>query len=134
MKIKRKTKPSFLESSAASDVAFLLIIYFMVIAGFNTNKGFIISLPAKDSAKLIFKDDLLRFEMDEKGQIFHKGEILAFPAAQSLITGAQISNPNIAVILSVDGQAYWQNVVYFVELAQDLNIDSFSFTMKKGGM
>jgi biopolymer transport protein ExbD len=134
MKIKRKKKPSFMESSAASDVAFLLIIYFMVIAGFNINKGFLINLPAKDSAKLIFKDDLLRFEMNERGQVLYEGEIQTISAAQGLIRNAQINNPNIAVTLSVDGQAYWQNVVSFVELAQDLNIDSFSFTMKKDGL
>jgi biopolymer transport protein ExbD len=134
MKINRKKKPSFMESSAASDVAFLLIIYFMVIAGFNVNKGFLINLPAKDSAKLIFKDDLMRFEMNERGQILYEGKILTISTVQELIRNAQLSNPNIAVTLSVDGQAYWQNVVSFVELAQDLNIDSFSFTMKKDGL
>ena len=134
MKIKRKKKSSILESSAASDVAFLLIIYFMVIAGFNVNKGFLINLPAKDSARLIFKDDLLRFEMDERGQILYEGEILSFASTEKLIQTAQRNNPNIAVTILIDGQAAWQNVVSFVELAQDLNIDSFSFTMKKDNL
>jgi len=39
MKIKRQ-KNVFQDSSASSDIAFLLIIYFIVIAGFNVNKGF----------------------------------------------------------------------------------------------
>jgi biopolymer transport protein ExbD len=125
MKIKRLKKHSFLESSAASDLAFLLIIYFIVIAGFNINKGFLMNLPAKDSSRMILKDDLLRFEMDSQGRIVYEEEVINIPRAQSLIYSAQRTNPDIAVIITIDGQAHWQNVVSFVELAQDMQIDSF---------
>jgi biopolymer transport protein ExbD len=54
--------------------------------------------------------------------------------AESVIRNARNANPNIAVIITIDGQAGWQQVVSFVELAQDLKIDSFSFAMKKGGI
>jgi biopolymer transport protein ExbD len=131
MNISRRKKTGFLESSAASDLAFLLIIYFLVIAGFNVNKGFIINLPAKDSTRLILKEELMRFEMDSKGDILQDGEILTVPKAKTLIKNAQRENPNIAVIITIDSKARWQNVVSFVELAQDLQIDSFSFSMKK---
>jgi len=131
MKIIRKKKLGFLETCAASDLAFLLIIYFLVIAGFNINKGYIMNLPAKDSARLILSEDLLRFEMNEYGEIIHSQEIIDIRSARSLISASQTNNPNIAVILTIDKKARWQNVVSFVELAQDLQIDSFSFTMKK---
>ena len=131
MKINRKKKKTFLESSSASDVAFLLIIYFMVIAGFNVNMGFLMNLPAKDSTRLILSEDLLRFEMNEEGKVFYKDEILSFSDSQNLIQSAQKENPNIAVVLTIDSQAEWQNVVTFVELAQDAKIDAFSFNMKK---
>jgi len=131
MKITRRKKNEFLESSAASDLAFLLIIYFLVIAGFNINKGFIITLPAKDSTRMILKEELLRFEMDSNGEISHNEEILNIPKAKTIIQTAQKENPNIAVIITIDSKAKWQNVVSFVELAQDLQIDSFSFSMKK---
>jgi biopolymer transport protein ExbD len=131
MKITRRKKNEFLESSAASDLAFLLIIYFLVIAGFNINKGFIITLPAKDSTRMILKEELLRFEMDSNGEVSHNEEILSIPKAKTIIQTAQKENPNIAVIITIDSKAKWQNVVSFVELAQDLQIDSFSFSMKK---
>jgi biopolymer transport protein ExbD len=131
MKIKRKKKTGFLETCAASDLAFLLIIYFLVIAGFNINKGFLMNLPAKDSTRLILREDLLRFEMNEMGEILHSQEILDIPRARTMIHAAQRDNPDIAVIITIDSQARWQNVVSFVELAQDLRIDAFSFSMKK---
>jgi len=129
MKIKRRKKLGFLESCAASDLAFLLIIYFLVIAGFNVNKGFLMNLPAKDSTRLILREELLRFEMNEESNIMHENEIIDIPRARTVISEAYKENPNIAVILMIDAAAIWQNVVYFVELAQDLGIEAFSFSM-----
>ncbi|MDR0316619.1 MAG: biopolymer transporter ExbD [Treponema sp.] len=131
MKLKHKEKPGFLESSASSDMAFLLIIYFLVIAGFNVNTGFLMNLPGKDSARLILKDDLIRFEIDGEGNIRHEAETISIGAAEKLISSARGANPNLAVMLSIDPQTQWQPIVSFVELVQDLKIDSFSFSMKK---
>ena len=131
MKLERKKKLGFTDSSASSDVAFLLIIYFIVIAAFNINLGFLINLPAKDSTRMILRDDLIRFEMDQNGSIVYKDEIISISEAEKLISAAQAENPDIAVILTIDPNALWQRVVSFVELAQDLNIDSFSFSMKR---
>ena len=131
MKLQRKQKASFQDSSASSDLAFLLIIYFIVIAGFNINTGFLMNLPAKDSTRLIHRDDLIRFELDKDGFIIYNDGLIGIPEARTLITSAIAANPNIALLLTIDPLASWQRVVTFVELAQDLNVDSFSFSMKK---
>jgi len=131
MKLKRRPKIGFSDSSASSDIAFLLIIYFIVIAGFNVNKGFLINLPAKDSKRLILKDDLLRFEMDDDGNLIFEDKIVNIDRAKTIVRDAQAQNPNVALIITIGAKAHWQNVVEFVELAQDMKIDSFSFSMKK---
>ncbi|MDR3114715.1 MAG: biopolymer transporter ExbD [Treponema sp.] len=127
----RKRKRSrFEDAGASSDIAFLLIIYFIVIAGFNINKGFIMHLPAKDSTRLILKEDLLRFELDEGGTLLYQGAAMEFAAAKQEIQAAVMANPNLAVVLSIAPQAPWQQVVSFVELAQTLEVEAFSFSMK----
>jgi biopolymer transport protein ExbD len=131
MKLKRKKKLGFQETAAASDLAFLLIIYFIVIAGFNINKGYLLNLPAKDSTRMILRDDLMRFQMDEMGNIVYDGQTVSVRGARQLVAAAQSNNPNIALIITIDPQAQWQQVVSFIELAQQQKIDSFSFTMKK---
>jgi len=133
MKIKRRRHPAFGESSATSDVAFLLIIYFMVIAGFNVNKGFLMTLPAKNSTRLVLKDDILRFNMDGTGSLSRDGNPYTIIEAESLISEAVSGHPNLAVVLTVNPKAPWQKVVDFVELSQKLKIDAFSFTMEKTG-
>ena len=81
MKLYRRKKQTFLDSAASSDLAFLLIIYFIVIAGFNINTGFLMNLPAKDSTRVIQREDLLRFELDADGHVIYKDEQLGFAEA-----------------------------------------------------
>jgi biopolymer transport protein ExbD len=131
MNLARRKRKGFDDSSASSDIAFLLIIYFIVIAGFNINKGFLMNLPAKDSTRLILKEGLLRFELDDSGYILYQGEVLSSAEAGGIIRSAVDANPNLAVLLTVSPGAPWQQVVSFVELAQKLSVDSFSFTMKE---
>jgi biopolymer transport protein ExbD len=131
MKLRRKKRPGMLESSAASDLAFLLIIYFIVIAGFNINKGFLVNLPAKDSKRMILKEDLLRFNIDAEGYLLFEDELVGIEEAGNLIRSARAANPDIAVMLTIDPLAEWQRVVSFVELAQQQRIEAFSFSMKK---
>jgi hypothetical protein len=51
--------------------------------------------------------------------------------AESEISSAVRAKPNLAVILTVSPNAPWQRVVSFVELAQRLAVENFSFTMEK---
>ena len=129
MRIKRKGRESIENSAALSDMAFLLIIYFIVIAGFNVNMGFLLNLPKKDSVLTVPRDELLRFSLDESGSLYFMGTPLSYNEAKDKISTAITVRPNTAVILSIDEKAPWQNVVSFVELAQENKVDSFSFSL-----
>ena len=131
MKINRRKRDATAESSASSDIAFLLIIYFLVIAGFNINQGFLMNLPAKDSTRLVLRDDLMRFEMDGNGELIYHGAAMSISEAEREIRAAVAGHPNLAVVLLIDPEAPWQQVVFFVELAQKLQVDSFSFNMRE---
>jgi biopolymer transport protein ExbD len=129
---RRRRQPAN-DSSASSDIAFLLIIYFIVIAGFNINRGFLMNLPAKDSTRFVRSEDLLRFDMESSGALIFRGERRDLDHAEGIIRAAAAANPNIALLLRIDPAAPWQQVVSFVELAKNLRIDSFSFSMIKDG-
>ncbi|GHT48458.1 hypothetical protein FACS1894102_1550 [Spirochaetia bacterium] len=130
MKIKKRRRLGFGENSALSDLAFLLIIYFIVIAGFDVNKGLLMNLPSRDTTRLVERDQLLRFYMDDAGVIFLNDVKKDGRALESEITNALKRNKETAVILDVSPVAPWQNVVTFVETAKKLNVETFSFKMK----
>jgi biopolymer transport protein ExbD len=129
MKLQRPRRAA-IESSALSDMAFLLIIYFIVIAGFNINRGFLLNLPQKDSVRMVRKDELLRFRLDGEGTLFFEDSAIDRDRAEARIRTAVAANPNLAVMLGVAAETPWQNVVSFVDLAQKLAVDSFSFSLE----
>jgi biopolymer transport protein ExbD len=133
MKLALRRRRSYDDTAALSDLAFLLIIYFIVIAGFNINKGFLMNLPAKDSTRFVMKDELLRFELDSSGSLVHQGQAVDMAFAESEIKTLAAVHPNLAIVLTVHPQAPWQRVGSFVELAQKLEIESFSFAMGSEG-
>jgi biopolymer transport protein ExbD len=69
--------------------------------------------------------------MDGNGDVLFNNTIQDISRVKRELALAVSTNPNLAVILTIDPRSPWQNVVSFVELAQDLKIDSFSFVMKK---
>jgi biopolymer transport protein ExbD len=129
VKLTRRKRKPFDDFGASSDIAFLLIIYFMVIAGFNINMGFLMNLPAKDSVRFIPRGDLLRFELDRTGTLLYRGTVLDQAAAEGTIKSAGALRPNLAILLDIAPEAPWQRVVSFVELAQKLKVENFSFVM-----
>ena len=131
MKIKLRKKGRFRETAASSDLAFILIIYFLVIAGFNVNLGFLMNLPERASTRIVQRDELMRFELDHRGAIFYQGMELSIDEAERRISSSLAERPNLALVLSIDGDAPWQEVVSFVELAQKLQVESFSFNIRR---
>jgi len=131
MRIRRRKKAGFVELVVASDLAFLLIVYFIVIAGFNINTGFIVNLPARNSVRQVLPEELLRFELDAEGRLLHRGRDIDLAEAGELIGGAREGNADIAVLLTVNPLTGWQEVVSFVELAQNMRIQAFSFVIDK---
>ncbi|MDR1430338.1 MAG: biopolymer transporter ExbD [Spirochaetaceae bacterium] len=125
MKIRRPKRSGAGESAAFSDLAFLLIIYFLVIAGFTVNKGFLLGLQAKDQALPVRQDDMLRFRLDREGRLFLDGDVMDFREAGSII--ARAASPGFVLVLEADPLVPWQEVVSFVELARNLEVETFSF-------
>ena len=56
-------------SGSLNDLSFLLIIFFIVIAGFNVNKGFLLNLPSKDKPIVVNTQDILKCSISGEGRL-----------------------------------------------------------------
>jgi biopolymer transport protein ExbD len=120
------------ESGALNDLAFLLIIYFIVIAGFNVNLGFLLNLPGKDSVRVVQTQDLAKFRLDAAGSLSVDGAAADFAAAEAGLRRRIAERPNLTMILYIDPACPWQYVVEAVAMAQRSRVENFSFK-KDGG-
>jgi biopolymer transport protein ExbD len=134
MKIQRekKSKFDFSESGALSDLAFLLIVFFIVIAVFNINQGFVISLPRKDSTRFVNTEDLVQINVQKDGTLLANGEEVDRDSLKVLIRNQLAAHPNTTVLVKIHPDALYQEVVKVVDIIRRLNVENFSFSQMEG--
>ena len=118
---------------ALNDLAFLLIIYFLVIAGFSVNTGFLVGLPSKDKPRIVHTDDLLRLSLAAGGGLSFEGRPMSPEMLDALLSDARETHPNLTVALTVHPDAAYQRFIDVVKAVRLAGVDNFSFVMGAGG-
>ena len=126
---RRNTEDSS-SSGALNDLSFLLIIFFIVIAGFNVNKGFLLNLPSKDKPIVVNTNDILKCELNERGEIFLGGQKIQMDALSKKISAKLKSQPNMTFLLTINPETRYQKVIDVVSAIRKLKVENFSFRMK----
>ncbi len=119
------------DSGALSDLAFLLIIFFIVIAVFNVNKGFMLGIPKKNSTKIVNIDDIVKVRLASSGELSVQGETISKLELEEEITILLDSRPNLTFVLKIEPEVHYQDVVGIIEIVRKLEVDNFSFSMVK---
>jgi biopolymer transport protein ExbD len=134
MYLKRKSKKhlDIANSGALSDLAFLLIIFFIVVAVFNINKGFLLLLPAKNSTKIVNVNDIIKVNLREDGTLSYDDRTIGLPQLEAKIKKTLSLYPNMTFLLSIHPEAAYQNVVTIVDMVRKLEVENFSFAMIGG--
>ena len=131
MKIKRKKKKiiNIADSGALSDLAFLLIIFFIVIAVFSVNKGFILGLPQKGSTKIVNVEDIIKITLTEENNLIFENKNIELNEVEEIVKDRLKERPNMTFLLKISPEAGYQDVVTVVDTVLRLNVDNFSFSM-----
>ena len=134
MKIKTRKKRNIViaESGALSDIAFLLIIFFIVIAVFNINSGFILGLSKKNSIRIVNTQDIIKIDLQANGTILINKNPVTIPVMEENISANLQHHPNMTVLLKVHPEVLYQSVVSIIEIVRKLEVDNFSFAMTEG--
>lgn len=129
--IKSKRRP-FEDTSSGSlqDLSFLLIVFFIVIAGFNVNKGFVLNLPSKEKPKVVQQNDLIKARLNADGTLILSGKNASLEELCTALQEKQKEWPNMTFLLSIDPETPYQNVVDVIYEIRNLNIENFCFKME----
>ena len=117
-------------SGALNDLSFLLIIFFIVIAGFNVNKGFLLNLPSKEKPIVVNTNEILKCELDQNGALFIDGQEIKLEALSKKISEKLRTHPNMTFLLTINPETHYQNVIDVVAAIRKLKVENFSFRMK----
>ncbi len=117
------------DSGALNDLSFLLIIFFIAIAGFNVNKGFLMDLPARDKPRIVQSDDLIKCSLDTAGDISLDGKTVTLAEITTAIQNKKAKHPNMTFLLIIDPETRYQYVVSIIHEVRRLEVENFSFKM-----
>ncbi|WP_407396530.1 ExbD/TolR family protein [Treponema sp.] len=117
-------------SGSLNDLSFLLIVFFIVIAGFNVNKGFLLNLPEKEKPRVVNSQDLMTCVLLSDGSISVKNEVMDPSALEEKIFAMKQSFPNMTFLLLVSPQCPYQRVIDVIHSVRLCGVENFSFRME----
>jgi biopolymer transport protein ExbD len=120
VKIRRQSVPSEIPTASMADVAFLLIIFFLVASFYSVTRGIQFSLPKKDEQALTAEPEAaVLIEIARDGALTVDGRPMALAQLQGYLRPKLERNPTKSVILQTSLEApYYAMTDAFDELRQ----------------
>jgi len=131
MKLKRpKGKNFYIPLNSMSDVAFLLLIFIMLVALINYRKEVKIEYPDAKTALRTSEEKNLEVWVDKDGGIYLDGEDADLLALERIIANLYRSAPDTRVHIIADRNTPYEKINAVLEVLQILQYRVVSFVVK----
>jgi len=111
MKLKRKFEEAEIPTSSMADIAFLLIIFFMVTAVFSATKGLEFSLPKDDQNQPPEEEEATFVKVESDGSVMVDCKPMELDSVLDYLEPRLTRNPEKPVILYTDAYAPYQAMI-----------------------
>jgi biopolymer transport protein ExbD len=131
MRLKRKKSgPFFIPLFSTSDVAFLLLIFIMLLSLINFRKEVKIEYPEAKTALGISAEKNLEVWVDRDGGLYLDGDAADRPALERKITELYLGAPDTRVHIIADRNTPYARINSVLEVLQILQYRVVSFVVK----
>lgn len=128
-KFHRKAKVGqSIPTSSMADIAFLLLVFFMVTTIFKLEDGLPVQLPKAEAGVKIPRERVAHIWIDRSGDISINDKLLAVPQVQSVIYSKLVANPALIVAFNVDKGSRFEIVGKVMDQLKKANATRVSFT------
>lgn len=112
MKLKQQRPDEEIPTSSMADIAFLLIVYFMVTTTFAATRGLDFSLPKEDDQPpIVEKEDSVLIEIRVNGQVIVDQDPMELDEILEYLAPKLERNPKKPVIIKPDSDAPYGGMV-----------------------
>ncbi len=119
LNLKKRTVDSEIPSSSMADIAFLLIVFFMVTTVFSATRGLEFQVPRDDKAETIEPEEAVLIYIGADTKLTVDGDPMELDGVLAYLAPKLARNPNKPVILQTDPKApYYAMVNVMDELQQ----------------
>ena len=120
-----------INSSSTADIAFLLIIFFMVTTVFGTTRGLEMTLPKKQKAEEVKTTEAVLIEIDEYCSISIDGMPYSVEDIQPYLEPKLARNPNKFVLVKSNLSARYQGMVSVIDELRQAGVKNISIPTQK---
>ena len=130
MKLRRKRKGFFIPLNSMSDVAFLLLIFIMIVALINYRKEVKIDYPEARTALRTSAEKNLEIWIDREGGIYLDGDAADYPVLENKIMDLYINAPDTRVHIIADRNTPYEKINSVLEVLQIIQYRVVSFVVR----
>jgi len=112
-----------------SDIAFLLLIFIMLISLINYREEVPIAYPEAENPEVTEADKNVEIWVTRQGELFYDGEAVSLEQVEAVIADAVAENPSARIHILADRNTPYKHVNAVVEVLQLLQHRVVSFVV-----
>ena len=114
---RRKRFSASIPTSSMADIAFLLIVFFLLTTSMTRDKGLGVTVPPPGVTTRVPSRNITRIWINASGEIMHDQEIVTLQQLGSRIASMTEQNPHLIVSIKPDPRSRY---VYFVDVVDEV--------------
>ncbi|MCX6844642.1 MAG: biopolymer transporter ExbD [candidate division WOR-3 bacterium] len=134
--LRRKSGETDIPTASQGDIAFLLIIFFMVGTTFRGSQGLKVVLPnAITTERILKKKNTENLWIDKTGRVSIGDNLMTIPSVTPTMNEKVVENPDLVVVLQADKDVpygYVTDVLEALKAARALKV-TFATNYRMGG-
>ncbi|MCH8288531.1 MAG: biopolymer transporter ExbD [Candidatus Marinimicrobia bacterium] len=123
---KRKKRPAEIPTSSMADIAFLLLIFFLVTTTIDMDKGLTLVLPAPGEEKEIPKENISNLLINAAGNIMLDEEFIPLTQIARTVRIKILNNKNLIISVKTDRETDYQVFVSVLDQLKMANATRIS--------
>jgi biopolymer transport protein ExbD len=123
---KRASITASIPTASMADIAFLLIIFFLVTTSLSQDKGLGLTLPPSGSTTLVPSGNITAVQIDGKGEIAQDGRTVTARELAERIAAMTARNPDLIVTVKTAPEARYEVFVRVIDTVKKAGNDKIS--------
>ena len=117
--IKHNRVKASIPTASMADIAFLLIVFFLLTTSMSQDKGLGITLPPADSATQVPRRNISNVWINSIGEIAHDEDLVTLEQLRSRIQAMTEGNPELIISIKTDQDAHFE---WFVDVIDEIKM------------
>ena len=126
LKKPRRAEQQEINSSSMSDIAFLLLVFFLVTTTISLDKGISLILPADGNELEVNRKNIISIVINDKGKVLMDDQIIKVKSIKSKAEKKIAGNPNIIFSVTTNKNTKYRDYILVLDQLKQANATKIS--------